>query len=137
MNNNSLEVGDIIRIDRFGYKHVGVYVGSRWFSFGVGDVVHNRKGGGVELTSLAQFSDGCDVFIHQKATGDHFQRQLIAQRAMQLIGTKYDLLTFNCEHAANLAQQGSAKSPQIAEAAVLGFIVCGIAALSALSAKRA
>ena len=111
MNESVLEIGDVIRIDRPGYKHVGVYVGTRWFDRR--DVVHNRKGGGVELTTLAGFSGGSEIFIHQKATGDYRQRQDVAKRAMQLLGTKYDLLTFNCEHAANLAQRGKAESPQL------------------------
>jgi hypothetical protein len=127
MNNDTLQIGDMIRIDRPGYKHVGVYVGAQWPP--QWDVVHNQKGGGVNLTSLAEFSDGCPVFIHQKAQGNHHQRQQIVQRALQLIGTKYDLLKFNCEHAANLAQSGRAESPQLRGFALLALLLIGGIAL--------
>ncbi len=93
------------------------------------------KGGGVELISLAKFSDGCPVFIHQKAEGDRFQRQQIAKRALDLIGTQYDLINFNCEHLANFAQKGKAESPQLRGATLLAlFAIGGIAAL--VSSKK-
>jgi len=127
MSNETLQIGDMIRIDRPGYKHVGVYVGAQWPS--QWDVIHNQKGGGVKLISLAAFSDGCPVFIHQKTQGDHYQRQQIVQRALQLIGTKYDLLNFNCEHAANLAQNGKAESPQLKGFVLLTLLLIGGVAL--------
>jgi hypothetical protein len=127
MNNDTLQIGDMIRIDRPGYKHVGVYVGPQWPS--QQDVIHNQKGGGVKMINFAEFSDGCAVFIHRKAIGDHFQRQQIVQRALQLIGTKYDLLKFNCEHAANLAQNGRADSPQLRGFAMLALLLIGGVAL--------
>ncbi|MDE2102160.1 MAG: lecithin retinol acyltransferase family protein [Patescibacteria group bacterium] len=119
-----MEIGDVIRINRIGYQHVGVYVGPSWFDRC--DVVHNRKNGGVELTTLAEFSSGRQVFIHQKAVGDGKERQQIAQRARQLVGKKYDLLTFNCEHAANLAQRGKAESPQITFAFFALLAIAGL-----------
>ena len=84
MNKCVLEVGDVVRINRFGYWHVGVYVGQRGFR---GEcVVHNRKGYGVVLSTLAEFSAGTEVFMHQKASGSYFEREQIAQRALSLVG---------------------------------------------------
>lgn len=133
MNRIQLEIGDIIAVNRLGYKHVGVYVGSRPFSDQC--VIHNAKSNGVILSNLAEFSAGAEVFIHQKATGNYFERQAIATRALALLGQKYDLLQFNCEHAANLAQRGVAESPQIVGLAVVSLIACGIAVLSAKKAQ--
>ena len=98
------QIGDMISIDRFGYKHVGIYVGMR--GHGANDVVHNDKGGGVVVASLADFSKGATIHLHKAASGDYFQREAIASRAFSLVGRKFDLFTFNCEHAANWAQTG-------------------------------
>jgi len=128
MQNVTLEVGDIIRIVRFGYNHVGVFVGSQDFDGRC--VVHNCKGGGVVLSSLAEFADGTQVYMHQKASGNIFDREAIARRAIALVGTKYDLLSFNCEHAASLAQRGKAESPQVAGYALALLALGGLALMT-------
>jgi hypothetical protein len=125
MNLNSFEVGDMIAIGRPGYKHVGIYIGL--WRFNGPCVVHNSKRGGVILSTFSDFADNSQVFIHQKAVGDFLERQTIVQRALSLLGTKYDLLKFNCEHAATMAQSGVARSPQIAGYAVLALITLGLA----------
>ena len=80
-----------------------------------------------ELTNFAQFSKGRDVYVHRKATGGYFERQIILHRALSLVGKKYDLLTFNCEHAANLAQVGKAESPQVRGFVVIALALIGLA----------
>lgn len=99
-------------INRGFYKHVGIYIGPR--PGDNRDVVHNDKSQGVILSTLAEFAGGTAVVLHRPASGDYFQRQAIANRAMSLLGMDYDLWKFNCEHAATWAQTGSAKSPQLA-----------------------
>jgi hypothetical protein len=134
MNDNALEVGDIIQINRLGYQHVGVYVGQQGFF--APSVIHNAKGEGVVMSGLDEFSVGSQIFIRHKATGNFHERAAIVQRALSLLGTKYDLINFNCEHAAYYAQRGVAESPQIAGAAVAALIVGGFALFSAFSAKK-
>jgi hypothetical protein len=123
MQNASFEVGDIIGIQCPGFMHVGVYVGPCWF--GDGCVVHNSKLGGVILSSLYEFSGGAQITIRQKATCYWHQRETIARRALSLLGKKYDLFKFNCEHAAYYAQRGKAESPQISVLAVIALIFGG------------
>jgi hypothetical protein len=135
MKKIAIGVGDIIHINKFGYQHAGVYIGNQGFEPDC--VVHNVKGHGVIMSSLADFSEGTEIFIRHKATGNHYDRLTIAQRALSLLGTKYDLLNFNCEHAAYYAHRGMAESPQIAGAAAFAVIVGGLAILSAFSAKEA
>lgn len=97
------------------------------------DVVHNDKFGGVVKSSWAEFSKGSPVYIHRKAAGNYFDRQAITQRALSLLGMKYALLDFNCEHAATFAQTGKAESPQVAigiGVALLAVIGLGLAAVS-------
>jgi hypothetical protein len=127
MNMNSLEMGDMIRIQRFGYSHIGIYVG--WMR-GRNCVVHNDKFGGVVLSTLEEFSDNQPVHIHKKAPDDYFVRTMIKGRAMALLGKKYDLLTFNCEHLANLVQSGKSESPQLQGAVLLFLCIIGVAALA-------
>ncbi len=111
MNGYTFEIGDVIAVNRPGYKHVGVFVGLRGYRGET--VVHNCKGDGVMLSTLDEFADGANIYLRQKADGDYRQREKIARRALNLIGKKYNLLKFNCEHAANLAQREIAESPQI------------------------
>lgn len=135
MENSQIQIGDMIRIERFGYNHIGIYVGRRNYSEAC--VVHNCKGRGVMLSTLEEFSGNSPIFLHQQATVQHHERELIAQRALALLGTQYDLINFNCEHAANFAQRGVAVSPQIAGAAVIGFIACGLSVSNSPSASPA
>ena len=124
MNFYPYEIGDMIAISKPGYKHFGIYVGSRGI-YG-SSVVHNCKREGVILSSLSDFSGNSPIFIHQKATGKfRVERETIAQRALSLLGTKYDLIQFNCEHAA-LTQSGFGRSPQIIGAALLALCIAGL-----------
>lgn len=121
MKSYKLRVGDAIRIERFGYNHVGVYVGQRR---GIEDaVVHNDKGIGVVLCTLSQFADGKVLHLHNASQGNEFEREQIAERALSLLGKKFDLITFNCEHLVNYAQNRNAESPQMQTAAGGVFIV--------------
>jgi hypothetical protein len=118
------QLGDMIRVDRPLYKHVGIYVGVRG-AYGP-SVIHNDKGGGVILSSLAEFSGGTPAYLHQAATGNYFDREEIANRAFSLLGRKFDLLTFNCEHAANWAQSAKLESPQLRGAFFLVALFFGL-----------
>jgi len=124
--NYMFNVGDMIEVDRFVYRHVGRYVGPQ--TFDGRDVVHNDKNGGVVLSTLAEFSGGKPVKLRQAAPVNCFQRQEIANRALSLLGQKFDLLTFNCEHAATWAENGEAQSPQL-QGALLLLGIFGLLAL--------
>jgi len=134
MKEFKLKVGDVIRIQRFGYQHVGVYVGPR--TLDGQDVVHNGKGLGVVLCTMSEFAEGKDVYLHKEAQGDARERECIAQRALGLIGEKFDLLNFNCEHAANLAQTSERRSEQVETAiAISGIAVLGLVAAALLGRR--
>jgi hypothetical protein len=110
-------------VQRFGYGHVGVYVGPSWDGR---DVVHNDKGGGVILSTLAEFAAGAAIELHKPANSGYHQRQAIAQRAKALIGRKFDLISFNCEHVASLAQSGQSESPQLQAACFVLLLLGGL-----------
>jgi|HubBroStandDraft_6_1064221.scaffolds.fasta_scaffold260394_2 hypothetical protein len=120
MKNYIPQVGDVLFVHRGLYRHFGVYVGRRF-----GDdrqVVHNDKCNGVVFSTLAEFSSGARVILHKNAEGNLWQRQIIADRAISLIGKKYDLINFNCEHAATFAQTGKAESRQVAGFLFVAFL---------------
>jgi len=118
-----VQTGDLIRVQRLGYVHVGVYVGPSWDRR---DVVHNDKWGGVVLSTLAEFAGGAPIELHKSANCGYHERRAIAERAKALIGRKFDLLSFNCEHAASLALSGQSESPQLQAACLLLLLLGGL-----------
>jgi hypothetical protein len=101
-------LGDKCWVQLFLKKHYGICTGlgpdgRLWF-------VHNTPGGGVVHTTQDEFAGGGAIEVEQRAWG---QGAAVAQRARNLVGQRYDLLTFNCEHAANLAAGGIAASRQV------------------------
>jgi hypothetical protein len=88
------EVGDIVRVARFGFHHVGVYVGP---TQDVPCVVHNDRQGLVVLSTWEEFAGGREVHLHKAVKGGVSERLAIASRARGLIGRKFDLLHFESE----------------------------------------
>ena len=131
MMNQKLQVGDKIRVDRLGYSHYGIYGGNNWFDGR--EVVHNSKGGGVIRSTLAEFADGAPIIIESRVARNYWEQQAIADRAISLLGKKYDLVNFNCEHAANWAQSGKAESLQVQFA--VGIALLGLLGVALATSK--
>lgn len=115
---NGLQNGDLIEVVGVGFpRRVGIYAAGR-------GVIHNHKSCCVIFTSLTEFSGGRSVRVISRVVGSPFDQEQVVQRAFSLIGQQYNLLKFNCEHAAYYAQTGVAKSPQLAFAALclLGLV---------------
>jgi len=121
-----LQNGDMIEVmGQFPFpRHVGIYAGVR-------GVVHNHKSCCVQLTSLQAFSGGRPIRVTSRVAGSWFEQEQVVQRALSLVGKPYNLLNFNCEHAAYYAQTGEAKSPQLGFALV--FCLLGIVGMLALA----
>lgn len=62
------------------------------------------------------------VEIISSPAGSCYEREIVAQRALSLLGKNYDLLNFNCEHLANYAQTGRVASPMVAAAVIVGLV---------------
>jgi len=129
-----IQTGDKLqRPGPLGTRHVGIYLGRD--AWGQDWVIHNDKGGYVKEDFLSTFAAGFPVSLAQRAASTWWEQQQIVARARSLLGQKFDLINFNCEHFANYAQTGVAHSPQ------LGFVAGATALLAiifiALSGRRA
>lgn len=115
--------GTVISVDMGLYDHIGIVTDQ--YVNGVPAVISNSlKNGGVSEESLADFTGG-----HLVSTvgylGNLPVRQVL-QRARSKIGTKWDLLLWNCEHFVRWAHGLNPASPQVRR----GFmLLAGIAAL--------
>jgi hypothetical protein len=77
---------------------------------------------------METFSGGRPVRVISRVVGSVFDQEQVVQRALSLVGQRYDLLNFNCEHVAYYAQTGVAKSPQLGFAALCLLVVFGFLA---------
>lgn len=112
-------------------KHYGIYIG-RCFGDQHGltehAVVHNSKvRHGVVIDSFERFCGGKQVEIEGRAVSGH-EGTVVVRRALGLVGTKYDVLGFNCERMVNVAQTGEHRSQQLRNAA--GLSALGLLALA-------
>jgi len=120
----NLQNGDMIEvIGPFPFpRHVGIYADGR-------GVVHNRKSRCVQLTDMAGFSGRQPIRVISRVLGSWVEQEQVVQRALSLVGQRYNLLNFNCEHAANYAQTGVPRSPQLEFATLFLLGVLGFLAL--------
>jgi len=64
----------------------------------------------------------------EKFTGSDYARNQIIAKINSLLGTQYDLVNFNCEHFAELIQNGSVKSKQVGNV-FLGLLAIALVAV--------
>jgi hypothetical protein len=102
-------------LGELGVRHYGIVVDAVR-----GLILHNPSEG-VRLTTWSEFANGL-VYIERRASPRY--ADVVVRRAHSLLGKKYDLLAFNCEHFANFAAVGVKASPQVQRA---GLIAGGIA----------
>jgi hypothetical protein len=125
-----LQPGDAIeRPGPLGTMHRGIFAGTD-FS-GKAWVIHNAKDQCVKWDLLEVFADGQGVSFLKRVARNAHEQNLITTRAKSLLGRKFDLLKFNCDHFVTYALAGVAKSPQLGVAAgILVFAALGIAVVS-------
>lgn len=120
---NNLQLGDrLIREKDLFSKHHGIYIG---IYNGVPLVAENQIGKGVQYISLYDFllGNSNNLIRIVKFQGTEGLRKNIIPRINQLIGRQYSLLLFNCEHFAELIQNGKPNSKQVGNTLVgLGIL---------------
>lgn len=122
--------GDAIeRPGPLGTMHRGIFAGVDLA--GRAWVIHNAKDQCVKWDLLGVFAEGQTVTFLKRVARNAYEQNLIIARAKSLLGRKFDLWKFNCDHFVTYALAGMAKSPQ------LGFFVGGILVLGALGGLAA
>ena len=128
---NNLQIGDrLIREKGIVSKHHGIYVGVH---DGIPLVAENQVNNGVRYVQLINFLNGNfnNVTRIERYSGSEYARDQIIPRINKLLGTKYDLINFNCEHFAELIQNGVSKSNQVKTG--LGIALLGLFAIAIFS----
>jgi len=127
---NNLKVGDrLIRNKGVFSTHHGIYAG---IHNGVPLVAENQQGVGVHYVALSGFlrNDARNLIRIEPFKGNEIQRLNVIPRINQLVGSDYDLINFNCEHFAELIQNGRSTSRQL-NLALFGLGVVVLAAILA------
>lgn len=119
MNLNNLRPGDLLYRKKGVVEHAGIYLGSE-------QVFHNSPDNDVEVVSFEKYAAGKEVKVIHKSIDD--PKKLSEQLELILTASKkYSVVSYNCEHIANLLIMGRAHSPQIA-ATTIGAVIMGILA---------
>jgi len=116
---SNLHEGQIVEVKKNGVlNHPGILV---WDVCGWA-VVHNTpNGGGVIKQTLEEFTNGEALGFptrYKKYLPDH----MIAQRARSMVGQKWGLLGYNCQHFVTQMCGGKAKSHDLEMALLLVII---------------
>jgi hypothetical protein len=110
IHSNKIRIGDrLVRNKGVLSKHHGIYVGVQQ---GTPIVAENQVDRGVSYTSLASFLlwDIRNLSRIDRFSGSEYDRIQVIPRINQLLGTKYDLVNFNCEHLPNLYRKEGLKA---------------------------
>lgn len=82
-------------------------------------VLDHPKGGTSHLLPVQDFLARTETFIGERGPSAPAERQAIIARAVNTVGTPYDLLIRNCEHISSYVRTGKATSPQLGVALLL------------------
>ena len=126
---NNIKPGDgLVRSKSFLglIDHYGLYVGQS-------KVIENHPLHGVRLITLAEFLDGRQLLRIKRYLGNEWSRSNAVSKAHRMIGTRYDVLDFNCEHFVNHIHNIGVKSNQADVARGLFFGVLAIGFIAAIS----
>lgn len=123
---HSLQPGDVVVRNKsvFGIiGHYGLYVGN-------GEVIDNHPNRGVSLINLNAFLSGRGLKRIARFNGNSFARSQAVNKGYSMLGMKYHLTKFNCEHFVNEAWGAGKKSQQVATSGTLFFLFLAIWGLS-------
>lgn len=130
-NNFKIQTGDGIvrRKSLFGLiDHYGLYMGAD-------QVIENHPVHGVRMITLTEFLDGRPLIKVKPFPGGGASRHTAVRQAYKMIGTRYDLFDFNCEHFVNTIHAVGRKSEQMEAATGMFFGLLTIGFLAAISSK--
>jgi hypothetical protein len=108
-----------------GADHVGLSIGR--FGDIARAVAHNKKGKHVVVEPIELFAPDGFYWVEQRTPRG--QEAAVIARILRLAGRRrrYNLWSFNCEHATSWAQNGIPSSPQLDGAFRFALILGGLA----------
>ncbi len=86
-------------------------------------VLDHPKGGNARFVTVKEFVSKTQTYVGERGPSSMEAQQAIQNRALQLNGTPYNLLTHNCEHVTNYVRTGKSSSPQLGTVVALVVIV--------------
>jgi hypothetical protein len=92
-------------------------------------VLDHPKGGASHFVPVKDFVSGTETFIGKRGPSSLVEQQAIQKRAVQTVGTRYNLIARNCEHVSSFVRTGKAESPQLAVCFLLALFV-GVALIA-------
>lgn len=124
MNLNTLKIGDLIVRQKGPFStHYLVWIG--WHN-GIQVVAENQSGIGVRYVSLQEALAGNPIKRFEPFGGTEYQRHLVVGKINSMLGKKYDLVVFNCEHFARWISTGKIESKQVKIASNIFLIAGGL-----------
>lgn len=109
-----LQLGIVLKAPYALYNHYGIVTGHN-------TIIHNSKEGGkVEEVSFHDFTNGREVEV-SSIQADESIRQQAVERAKQMLGTKYNLFSENCEHFVSQVSGNAKASTQVQKYLVSAF----------------
>lgn len=126
-NPASLRPGTILSTSRLFYRHVGILTDR--FVDGLPTVISNSGDRGMVVEeSLDKFRGEGDIRVD--GYFGTLPPHVVLERARAKLGTRYSLVTWNCEQFARYAHGLNPESPQLAAAASLSMLMLVIYGLS-------
>jgi hypothetical protein len=86
-------------------------------------VLDHPKGGASHFIPVKDFAAGTETFVGKRGPSSLAEQQAIQNRAVQAVGTRYNVFARNCEHVSSFVRTGKAESPQLAIFVVLAIFL--------------
>lgn len=112
--------GTVVSVSVGPYTHYGVV---SQIPFGVDPLIisNSRRLGIVGEESVSDFADGKEVSV--VGYPGNLAPSVVLERAKSMLGSKYDPVTWNCEHFYKWAHGLKVESPQLQVTAILSVAV--------------
>ena len=105
LTSENLETGDVLYRTKGLVQHAGIVIGKQ-------QVVHNRPGTGISITSFDTYAQGKPVKVRKnRSTSSPSILQRL--KTLQEQPNRYHLLINNCEHTTHFLSNGNKHSPQV------------------------
>ena len=104
---------------------------------GVHWILENQDYVGIRFIALDNYLKGIfEIKRIERFQGNNYERTVALKRGEKLLGRKYDLFNFNCEHFANYLQHGKAFSTQVENFAGLLKVATGVTLIFMIAGSK-